>query len=255
MPRPQKDNLDYFPHENVMRNDRKLKAVRSRWPHNEGYAIYNMILETLSESSMLIIEWNNMESELIAGDFGIESEKLTEMIEYFIKIDLIQSSNGYIYCKQLDKRSECVFGKRTVNLDSLRIENGINITQTIVCDSENTQSKVKERKLSKVEKKGTCISDEIELPIQFKNDEFETSLNHFIDFRKKIKAPLTDYAIKLLINKLSKLSYNDSNLAIDIMQQSMINGWKGVFEIKGNNSGNTRPIATNRPTETRITDL
>jgi len=146
MARPLKANIDYFSHDNNMRNDPKLKAVRTRFGI-KGYAIYNMLLETLAESNLLCVKLTEIGMEIMSGDFGIESEELIKLIDYFEKINLIKKQNGFIFCPQLDKRVEGVFEKRTQYLDSLRKKNGIIFTETIVSGAENTQSKVKESKV------------------------------------------------------------------------------------------------------------
>jgi hypothetical protein len=158
MARPKKNNMDYFSHDNGMRNDRKIKAVRARFGL-QGYAVYNMLLELLAEADCLIIEWNATEKELIAGDFGITAETLTEMVEYFISIDLMNRQNGWLYSKTFDERSELLFNKRTSDLLSLRSENGINLSETPISETEtpengslsgiNPQSKVKDSKVKK----------------------------------------------------------------------------------------------------------
>lgn len=61
--------------------------------------------------------------------------------------------------------------------------------------------------------------------------ELNSALLDFIEYRKKIKAPMTDRAIQLLINKLNKLSSNTSE-QIEILNQSVLNGWKGIYELK-----------------------
>jgi len=157
MARPKKNNMDYFSHDNGMRNDRKIKAVRARFGL-QGYAVYNMILELLAEADCLIIEWNDTEKELIAGDFGITAETLTEMVDYFISIDLINRQNGWLYSKTFDERSELLFNKRTNDLFSLRSENGINLSETPISETKtpengslsgiNTHSKVKYSKVN-----------------------------------------------------------------------------------------------------------
>jgi hypothetical protein len=58
----------------------------------------------------------------------------------------------------------------------------------------------------------------------------------FIEMRKKIKAPLTDKAIELILEKLTKLT-KPGQTKDDILKQSIENSWKGVFEIKGGNNG------------------
>jgi hypothetical protein len=61
--------------------------------------------------------------------------------------------------------------------------------------------------------------------------ELNTALIEFIEFRKKIKAPMTDRAIELLKGNLNKLN-NSIPVQIAILDQSIMNGWKGVFELK-----------------------
>jgi hypothetical protein len=135
MARPAKNNLEYFSHDNKMRNDRKIKALRAKFGLT-GYAVYCMMLECLSESDLLIIEWNEIEIELVSGDFTIVSEELIQIIDYCCYLGLLNRSNGYLFCKKLDIRADQVFGKRVYNLDQLRTEKGINVTETPVSEAE-----------------------------------------------------------------------------------------------------------------------
>ena len=128
-----KHNADYFPHANGMRDDKKLKAVRAKFGLS-GYAIYNMILESLAESNLIILEWDDLEIEMLSGDFGIDSEKLIQMVDYFCAVNLLQRNNGYLFCRQLDERLKPIFDKRKSDLCYLRSEKGINVTE--IKDSE-----------------------------------------------------------------------------------------------------------------------
>lgn len=60
----------------------------------------------------------------------------------------------------------------------------------------------------------------------------------FIDYRKSIKKPMSDRAITLLLGKLNKMS-NSVQEQIDILNQSILNGWQGIFPLK-NDSGTGR---------------
>ena len=53
----------------------------------------------------------------------------------------------------------------------------------------------------------------------------------FVDFRNKIKKPMTDKAIELMLKKLNRLSSNVS-VQIEILNQSIVNGWSGIYELK-----------------------
>lgn len=57
----------------------------------------------------------------------------------------------------------------------------------------------------------------------------------YVDMRKKIKAPMTDRAIDLAMKKLADLSNNDNDTAIEIINRSIMNGWKGLFPLKDEN--------------------
>lgn len=56
-------------------------------------------------------------------------------------------------------------------------------------------------------------------------------VQEFILYRKEIKAPMTEHAVKLLIGQLQKLS-SDPDEQIEILRQSIVNGWKGIFSLK-----------------------
>jgi hypothetical protein len=177
MARPIKNNMDYFSHDNKMRNDRKIKALRAKFGL-QGYAVFNMFLELLCEAELLVIEWNEMERELISGDFGLPADELDDITNYLVHIELLQRSNGWLYCENLDKRSDNVFDKRTRNLDSLRSENGVNISETHVSDAESTQSKVKHSKVKKSIIKGEGEKN-------WKND-FDTYIEEMRTARKEL---------------------------------------------------------------------
>lgn len=52
----------------------------------------------------------------------------------------------------------------------------------------------------------------------------------FIEYRKKIRKPMTERAIQLMIGKLNQLS-SDIATQIEILNQSIMNGWQGIFPL------------------------
>jgi len=77
-----------------------------------------------------------------------------------------------------------------------------------------------------------------------KYGEDECLTDTFRDFaimRKAIKKPLTERATKVLLGKLDKLANGDKELVIKILEQSILNNWQSVYELKdGVNYGNSR---------------
>ena len=63
------------------------------------------------------------------------------------------------------------------------------------------------------------------------NEDLNNAILSFIDFRKKLKKPMTERAIELMINKLNEMS-KDINVQIEIINQSILNGWQGIFPLK-----------------------
>lgn len=54
----------------------------------------------------------------------------------------------------------------------------------------------------------------------------------FLEHRKKLKSPMTAKALELAVKKANKLAGGDTQIVKAIFEQSMMNGWKGVFPLK-----------------------
>lgn len=63
-------------------------------------------------------------------------------------------------------------------------------------------------------------------------DELRVALSDFVEARKQMKAPLTPKAMSMLLSKLDALAHDEHGKA-DVIKQSILNGWKGVFEVRG----------------------
>lgn len=71
--------------------------------------------------------------------------------------------------------------------------------------------------------------------IYTQHSEIQQSLIDFVNFRKEIKKPLTFEGLKRLISKLNKLAPDDFKTQKEILDQSILNGWRGIFPLKQNN--------------------
>lgn len=111
MARPKKNNAEYFSHDANMRNDRKIKAVRSKYGL-EGYAIWCMVLEALTDAQNFTLPYDEIEMEVMAGDFGISSDLLGEMMDYFQRLKLITRTETNIFSENLLSRMQPLIDKR-----------------------------------------------------------------------------------------------------------------------------------------------
>ena len=57
-------------------------------------------------------------------------------------------------------------------------------------------------------------------------------MQEFREYRKVIKAPLNELSEKKIRNELERLTNGDEEQKIQILDQSIRNGWKGVFALK-----------------------
>ena len=60
----------------------------------------------------------------------------------------------------------------------------------------------------------------------------EQALKDFRDMRNRMHKPMTQLAVDLLVQKLQKLAPGDELKKVEILHQSIENGWTGVYELK-----------------------
>jgi hypothetical protein len=103
-------------------------------------------------------------------------------------------------------------------------------------DEKDTKATRKQRQPDNINKNDKNVNND-------KNDIITTyttnqllveAIGIFIDMRNKIKKPVTDKAITILLNKLDSLTTNDSE-KIEILNQSTVNCWQGIFPLKEHN--------------------
>lgn len=111
MARPRKNNADYFTHDADMRNDVKIKALRRKFSH-AGYAVWNYLMETLTDSDFFEIAWDELSIELLAADYDVTVEELTGIVEYCVMIGLLQLCDGRLCCEALRQRFASLLSDR-----------------------------------------------------------------------------------------------------------------------------------------------
>jgi len=191
MARPIKNNADYFPHDADMRNDPRVKALRRKFKL-EGYAIYNLILEYLTDAEFFEVKVDKLGIELMAGDFDCSTEILESVLNYAIDLGLIQSDNSILSCKSLDNRLEPLLSKRKRDRE-------------VVIADDNTQSKVKESKGEKKKEEESTIDENFKI---WTKDIFEGNDSDFEQMLMKEKITLSaenfDFLCKDHLDLLSR---------------------------------------------------
>lgn len=74
--------------------------------------------------------------------------------------------------------------------------------------------------------------EEIETLLVGFDDEFKDCYRDYMIMRKSIKKPLTIRAAKIGLGKLKRFSKGDAKVAIQIMEQSILNSWQDFYELE-----------------------
>mgnify|MGYP003299671271 CR=1 FL=1 len=153
----------------------------------------------------------------IAGTLCVNESKVTRILSAFeIEQQIEQQAsnkNRLITVVNWDKYQLC----------EQPIEQQMNNKRTSTEQQVNTNKK---NKNVKNEKNEINYSD---IP------ELNEAILEFIKFRKSVKKPMTDNAVKLMLGKLNKMTSNVAE-QIEIINQSILGGWTGIYPLK-NQSG------------------
>lgn len=148
---------------------------------------------------------------------------------------------GYIYCnfkyyensKVVSDRClsiiECCENSYPMNINSYPYEKkdigGYEKKDTYNNTSINNTSN-KERK----KESNAATFNEI-LSSYTSNLDLLKALQEYIKMRQRIRKPLTNHALRLVLKKLDGLAVDDYT-KISILEQSIMNGWQGLFPLK-----------------------
>lgn len=73
----------------------------------------------------------------------------------------------------------------------------------------------------------------------FEDEKLQRTFDDYVEMRKKLKKPMTERAKELAIKKLVGFAripdtdVIDTDMAISILEQSIMNSWQGLFPLKG----------------------
>lgn len=106
-----------------------------------------------------------------------------------------------------------------------------NVTSNATVTKCNAIDKDKEEDKDKEKEK-----DKKEIAPYVADSDLNSAICAFIEYRKKIRKPMTDRAIQLMIDKLNQMS-PDIVTQIEIINQSIMNGWQGIFPLNEQKKG------------------
>lgn len=133
---------------------------------------------------------------------------------------------GYLYVQSFDGRQRelksCLSNFETLNLKNCNSESQ-NLKQSNTSSNPSINTS-KPKKVSKIESYDSIID-------AYTQDEvLRSALIEFIKMRQRIRKPMTNYALTLMLKKLDKMT-GSTGVKIDILNQSIVKGWQDVYPL------------------------
>lgn len=227
--------------------NKKIKKLR-KIAGGDTYTIIYLKMQLLSIKDNGKLYFENVEdsfAEELALELDEEVENVKVTLMFLIKSGLLVEINQEEYI--LPETIECI-GSETNKAELMRKKRakdklliGNNVTPVLPTVTKSYTEIEKEKELEididiKVDKDKEIKKDK---KIYFENDNLNSIFEEFIEVRKKLKAVNSDRAIKTLINKLNKY---DDDTKYQMIENSIVNSWKDVYELKQPKTFNQRPI-------------
>lgn len=273
-----KETQYYFNHDANAKDDPKCMILIDQMGL-EGYGIFWVLIETLRNSQdykypiaylqYLSKKYNTSKEKM---EIVVKGYDLFEIDEdnYFFSLRLNRSMDYYL--EQKVKKSiagKSGMAKRWQNEQKTNKTDNKDITLLLQTDNTvvtelyqndnivitNDNYKIKENKTKKENIKENNKKEEKDLLIDksyysnydlsYMDLNFKDIFLRYIDykvneFKKKYK---TEQSFKIAYNNLIKLSNNNSDVANDIVENSIANLYEGLFAVRSNNGNNSKQSA------------
>lgn len=230
----------YFSHDMNARNDEKILTLRSEYGW-EGYGIYFALLEMLFETDDTKLNITNIKS--IAFSLNIKEKKLTEIINFCIKIKLFEKDEKFFWSESL-KRRKGIFERKIEQTRQAGIksaekrkekrqqtlnESATDVEQT--CNEKST-NKRKEKEI----KENKIKEEEKEEKLQVVINEYENNIAPATAMTIEIlQSYYEDLGPELIIEAIKRASLANKRSCKYI--QGILNSWiskgfKTLIEVK-----------------------
>lgn len=236
MARPERNNVDYFPF--LCKEGKAIHYIEKKYGNN-GYATWFKILRELAVTNYHYLNLSKkIDLMFLASKCNIDDSLLLEIINDLSVLEEIDcdlwSNNKIIWSQKFIDHIQDAYNKRNnkcITLDGLReLLSGLGVL-LLVKDAVKPQSKEEERKLKKTKEKEEVLSF---LNMHWESEIFTNAWITWKEYKKtqhnfKYKTNETE---QVALDQLLKLSEGLEIQALEIIQTSIANGWKGFFQLK-----------------------
>ena len=197
-------------------------------PYNEQMlaTITNTNIDTVSKAMELFRSLGMVE---ILDDQTIYMNEVSKMLgaeTYWAEKKREQRQKAKLNLSETPQIGHCPSEVQTVQVMS-KVEKEIDIE--LDKDIEKEKDKKKKKKPANADFTSLISS-------YTSNENLIETLNAFVEMRISIKAKPTERAMKMLLNKLDKMTQSEDEKIL-ILENSIMNNWKDVYELKNQQRG------------------
>ena len=261
MARPRKNGLFYFSFDtDFFYSDRRIRALLSRFG-SDGVVLLIWIWTEIYRNTGYFLKWNDETIDNAMADLGLAEGLIKQVMEFLYsrslltKLSTLAISDTIITSPGIQKRyQEALKGqKRDFEviseiwlLEKEETASFIKVTQKQDFSEKNKsfskknasfseKNCIKEKKVNKNKIKENIYRHENvreSEKVFFEDEKLNKAFIDFIAFRKELKKPLVGKGIDLAIKKLKDIAGNDNELAVKIIEQSILKTWYDFFPLQ-----------------------
>ena len=227
-----------------MFDNRKIKHLRKLPDGNNIVLIWVMLLTMAGRcnSGGMIFLTENIPytPKMLADELDFEENTVQLALGALEQFNMIVTDDGFFTIAGWDEYQNIEGMEKIKEQNRIRqkkwydkqkalpnVRTNVSLTQPNATDKDIDKDKEEDKKKNNKKEPKTYSDD----------PDMNQAILSFIEFRKSVKKPMTDRAVDLLIKKLNEMTISIPE-QIEILNQSIMNGWQSVYPLKKQKANN-----------------
>ena len=241
-----------------MFDNRKIKHLRKLPEGNNIVLIWVMLLTMAGRcnSGGLIFLTENIPytPKMLADELGFEENTVLLALNALEQFNMVVSDQGYFAIagwqehqniEGLDKiREQNRIRKQNQRMNQrLALQEGmsrdshVTVTQCHATEEDKETDKDIDKDNKKRNKKSVSESVFDIIDGYTDSEDLRNALTEFVKMRQRIKKPMTAYALKLMLKRLTAMA-TSADTKLLILNQSIVKGWQDIYPLKNQQKDN-----------------
>jgi predicted phage replisome organizer len=214
-------------------------------PNGKDYVLFylKLLVESIDhEGELRFSETIPYNEDMLSTITSTNIDIVRSAMKVFTELGMIEvMDDATIFMAETQKMIGCEtawakkkrdYREKKDNVLALSSSSPCDVRQEIEIEKDIETEKEKEKETEKKKKSKYYPMDE----------KLDKAFADYVAMRKQIKKPMTDRAIELAMSKLEGLAKDsftgamDNDVAIQILEQSVMNSWQGLFPLKQENA-------------------